>query len=70
MGMKVSIPVKNAAEALDLKSQVDQVTNDFTWRFIPNEYDGWDLLSSTQPTAEFEFTDEQWVTYFQLRWTK
>jgi hypothetical protein len=35
MGMKVTVPVRNAANALVLKEQVEESYLDFTWRYTP-----------------------------------
>jgi hypothetical protein len=70
MGLKIT--VKNAVEAMDLKAQVQQVCglNTFTWKFTPavNTWLGDDVI--TPATVEFDFKDQQWETYFQLRWSK
>lgn len=70
MGMTLKVVVKNSAEALDLKAQVQEVCdrNDFVWKYTPavNSWLGDETL--TPATAEFEFRDSQLATYFQLRW--
>jgi len=70
MGLKIT--VKNSIDAMDLKAQVQQVCglNTFTWRFTPvvNNWLGDEVI--TPATAEFEFDDPKWETYFQLRWAR
>lgn len=76
--MKVKITVDSATEAMELKSQVAEVCTDFSWCFIPGT-NSWlgthdpDWLGNetiTLPSAEFDFEDEQWATYFQLKWSR
>ena len=66
----IKMVIKNSVEALDLKAQVEQVCglNRFRWRYTPavNDYFGAEQL--TPGTAEFEFDDSKWETYFQLKW--
>ena len=70
MGMIVI--VRNAADALVLKEQVEELCSkdDFTWRYVPqvNNWLGDEII--TPGTVEFEFKDKQMATYFQLRWAK
>lgn len=72
MGLKMV--VKTAHEAFLYNDQItDQGLRrnvDYTWRFTPavNTWLGHETI--TPATVEFDFTDEQWVTYFQLRWAK
>jgi hypothetical protein len=68
--MTLKIVIKNAAEALDLKAQVDQFCgpNDFAWRYTPAVNDWFGAEQLTPGTAEFEFVDKKWETYFQLKW--
>jgi hypothetical protein len=70
--MGLTIIVRNAVEAMDLKAQVQQVCglNTFTWKFTPvvNNWLGDEVI--TPASVEFEFTDARWETYFQLKWTK
>jgi hypothetical protein len=72
MGMKLTVPVRNAADALGLKAQVEEMyaREDFTWRYTPqvNTWLGDDVI--TPATVEFEFTDKQMATYFQLKWAR
>ena len=66
----MTVIVRNAVEALDLKSQVEEMCarSDFTWRYTPqvNNWLGDEII--TPGTVEFDFKDEQMATYFQLRW--
>jgi hypothetical protein len=65
------VVVRNAAEALVLKEQVEEVCakDDFTWRYTP-QVNNWLGDEITTPgTVEFKFKDTQMATYFQLRWT-
>ena len=70
--MGVTVVVRNAAEALVLKEQVEELCSkeDFTWRYTPqvNNWLGDEII--TPGTVEFEFTDKQMATYFQLKWAK
>ena len=68
--MKLTVLVRNAADALLLKEQVEESYLDFTWRYTPqvNNWLGDEII--TPGTVEFDFADEQWATYFQLRWAK
>ena len=70
MGMIVI--VRNAADALVLKEQVEELCSkdDFTWRYVPqvNNWLGDEII--TPGTVEFEFKDKQMATYFRLRWAK
>ena len=72
--MNLIIPVQNGGQALELIDMIKShgliIDQDFSWQFVPNKYDGYDLLSSTQPIAEIMFDDPKWATYFQLRWAK
>jgi hypothetical protein len=72
MGLKIVI--KTAHEAFLYN---DQIGNqglrrdfDYTWRFTPavNTWLGDAVI--TPATVEFEFKDQQWETYFQLKWTQ
>ena len=70
MGMIVI--VRNAADALVLKEQVEELCSkdDFTWRYVPqvNNWLGDEII--TPGTVEFEFKDKQMATYFRLKWAK
>jgi hypothetical protein len=72
MGLKVI--VKTAHEAFLYNDQIGdqglQRGEDYTWRFTPavNTWVGDDVI--TPATVEFDFKDQQWETYFQLRWAK
>jgi hypothetical protein len=70
--MGMIIVVQNAADALVLKEQVEELCckEDFTWRYTPqvNNWLGDEII--TPGTVEFNFKDEQMATYFQLRWAK
>jgi hypothetical protein len=70
--MGMTVVVRNAADALVLKEQVDELCTkeDFTWRFTPqvNNWLGDEII--TPGTVEFEFKDKQMETYFQLKWAK
>ena len=64
--------VRNAADALVLKEQVEELCSkdDFKWRYVPqvNSWLGDEII--TPGTVEFEFKDKQMATYFQLKWAK
>ena len=72
MGLKII--VKAAHEAFLYNDQVgDQGLrrgDDYTWRYTPqvNNWLGDEII--TPGTVEFDFKDEQWATYFQLKWAK
>jgi hypothetical protein len=70
VGVKLIVPVRNAADALVLKEQVEEFYLDFTWRYTPqvNNWLGDEII--TPGTVEFNFADEQMATYFQLKWAK
>jgi len=66
------VQVDNAQHAMVLKQQVLDhgllMGQDFTWRYVPNQYDGWDAETSTIPHVVFEFRDPGMETFFKLRW--
>ena len=68
----MTVIVRNAADALLLKEQVEELCSkeDFTWRYTPqvNNWSGAEII--TPATVEFNFKDQQWTTYFQLKWAK
>jgi len=70
MGLKMI--VKNASDAFMLHDQItDQGLRrdcDYTWRYTPavNTWSGDETI--TPATVEFNFKDEKWETYFQLKW--
>lgn len=72
MGLKLNILVRNAADALLLKEQVEELCSkeDFVWRYTPqvNNWLGDEII--TPGAVEFDFKDKQMATYFQLRWAK
>jgi hypothetical protein len=71
MGLKITVNNYNAVWLY--KEQVDaqglQVDHDYTWRYTPAVTD-WLSSPITPATVEFDFRDETWATYFQLRWAK
>lgn len=72
MGLK--IVVKDSNEAFGLKMEIDRhglrPGEGYTWRYTPR-VDNWLGDETILPaTAEFEFDDPKWATYFQLRWAK
>jgi hypothetical protein len=72
--MKLTVPVRNAADALVLKEQVEleglRTGIDYRWRYTPpvNNWVGDETI--TPGTVEFNFENAQWATYFQLKWAK
>jgi hypothetical protein len=72
MGLK--IVVKAAHEAFLYNDQIGekglQRDEDYTWRYTPqvNNWLGNEII--TPGTVEFNFKDQQWETYFQLKWAK
>lgn len=67
----IAIPVKNAQQALDLKQQILDagliLHEDFSWEYVPNQYDGYNDSSHTQPMAKFIFRDPVQETFFRMR---
>jgi len=67
------MPVKNAQHALELKEQVTQaglvLHQDFSWEYVPDEYDGYTHMERTQPLAKFFFRDASNETWFKLKWS-
>lgn len=74
MGLKII--VKDSNEAFGLKMQVDQhglrPGAGYTWRYIPAVRDYFGQIAEEDDVArvEFEFDDDKWATYFQLRWAR
>ena len=72
--MELKITVKTAHEAFLYNDQItDQGLRcdlDYTWRFTPavNTWSGNKTI--TPATVEFDFKDQQWETYFQLKWAQ
>lgn len=66
------LPVKNAGEAMSyidtLRSEGLAVGGDFTWSYIPSEYDGWDDSTHTQPCVEIWFANESLESFYRLKW--
>ena len=71
--MTLKIIVNNYDTVWIYKEQVDaqglHSDRDYTWRYTPAVND-WLSSPITPATVEFDFEDEAWATYFQLRWTK
>jgi len=71
MGLKIT--VNNYNQVWIYKEQVDaqglEVDQDYTWRYTPAVTD-WLSAPIAPATVEFDFKDQQWETYFQLRWAK
>jgi len=67
----ICILVRNAQQALDLKDQVLAagliLHEDFSWEYIPNQYDGYDDTSHSHPEARFIFRDPAQETFFRMR---
>jgi hypothetical protein len=67
----ISILVRNAQQALDLKQQVLEagliLHEDFSWEYIPNQYDGYDDTSHSHPEARFIFRDSAQETFFRMK---
>ena len=72
--MELKIIIKTAHEAFLYNDQItDQGLRrdlDYTWKYTPavNTWLGDETI--TPATVEFNFKDEQWATYFQLKWAK
>ena len=72
--MVLKIIVKTAHEAFLFNDQIGEQglrrDLDYTWRYTPavNSWLGDETI--TPATVEFDFKDQQWATYFQLRWAK
>ena len=64
--------VKNATEALALKDELTAagliIHYDYTWCYHPLVEDYWDPDNTWPPRVEFNFIDQKWETYFQLKW--
>ncbi len=69
----LAIKVSNAQQAMEMKQQVLdhglRQDHDFTWEYIPNQYDGWDYTTQSHPMVRFYFVEQQMETFFQLRWS-
>lgn len=67
------IPVNNAQAALvyidELREAGLRSDVDFTWSYVPSEYDGWDDSTHTQPCLEVKFINEALESFYSLRWT-
>ena len=72
--MKVKMIVKTAHEAFLLKDQVEleglRTGVDYRWRYTPAVYNWLGDETVTPGTVEFDFCDDRWVTYFQLKWAE
>lgn len=66
------IPVNNAGAAVayidELRSAGLGVERDFTWSYVPSEYDGWDDSTHTQPCVEIRFIDDSLESFYRLKW--
>lgn len=67
----IIVLVKNAQQAVDLKDQVLSsgliLHEDFTWEYIPNQYNGYDDSSHSHPEARFIFCDPVQETFFRMK---
>ena len=66
--------IRAAHEAFLYNDQIGeqglQHGKDYTWRYTP-QVNNWLGNEITTPgTVEFDFADEQWETYFRLRWAE
>lgn len=72
--MDLKIIVKNSSEAFLYKDQVSEqglyIEHDYTWRYTPAIKDWFGAEIIMPATVEFDFVDERWTTYFQLKWAK
>ena len=68
--VKLLVPVRNAAEAIELKQQIDAVYADFTWRYTPQVTSWLGDEIYVESTVEFDFADESMISYFQLKWAE
>lgn len=72
--MMLTMPVRNAREAMDFLDLVKQhgliIEQDFSWSFVPSKYDGYNEDTHTQPLVEFMFRDPAIATFFQIKWTQ
>jgi hypothetical protein len=72
--MKIKTIVKTAHEAYLFKDQIEQeglqVNLDYTWRYTPAVHNWLGDETITPATAEFDFADDRWTTYFQLKWAQ
>ena len=69
----IRIDVPSSPQAFALKEQLlaDGLvwSQDFTWRYNPNENDYWESAEQTSAWVEFTFKDEQLATYYRMKWT-
>jgi hypothetical protein len=67
----IVVLVKNAQQAMDLKEQLVVaglvLHEDFSWEYIPNQYDGYDDTSHSHPEARFIFRDPAQETFFRMK---
>ena len=70
--MTLKVVVKSSVEAFGLKMEVDRYGlrpgAGYTWRYTPKVIVWLDNNTIVPATAEFEFDDAKWATYFQLKW--
>ena len=67
----IRVLVQNAQQAMDLKDQVLAhgliMHEDFSWQYIPDQYDGYDDSGHTHSEARFRFRDPAQETFFRMR---
>ncbi len=72
--MKIKMIVNTAHEAFLLKDQVEleslRTDVDYRWRYTPAVHTWLGDETITPATVEFDFVDDRWATYFQLKWAQ
>lgn len=67
----LTILVKNAQQAMDLKEQILThgliLHEDFSWEYLPDPYDGYDDSLHAHPEARFVFRDPAQETFFRMK---
>jgi hypothetical protein len=72
--MKIKMTVTTAHQAYLFKDQIEseglQADADYRWRYTPAVHTWLGDETVTPGTVEFDFQNDQWATYFQLKWAK
>ena len=67
----ITILVKNAQQAVDLKDQVIAhglvLQEDFSWEYRTDPYDGYDDSLHAHPEVIFKFRDPAQETFFRMK---
>jgi hypothetical protein len=74
MVMKIKMIVTTAHQAYLFKDQIEleglRTDADYHWRYTPPVHTWLGDETVTPGTVEFDFQDDRWATYFQLKWAK